>query len=55
LAYQYPWWKEPEYLWESEELWPKEEIGEVPQDDPEVRIEVQAHSIKIKKPDVKLD
>jgi len=40
LTDQYRWWKGPEFLWESEENWPQAEIGEVSQDDPEVRDEV---------------
>lgn len=52
---QYRWWKGPEYLWESEENWPEAEIGEVLQNDPEVRNEVQAHSIKTENPDAGLD
>ena len=51
LIDQHRWWKGPEYLWESEENWPEAEIGEVSQNDPEVRDEVQAHSIKIENPD----
>ena len=52
---QYRWWRGPEYLWKSEENWSEAEIGEVSQDDPEVRNEAQVHSIKIEKPDVDLD
>ena len=47
LIDQYRWLKGPEYLWESEENWPEAEIGEVSQNGPEVRDEVQVHSIKI--------
>ena len=55
LIDQHCWWKGPEYLWESEENWPEAEIGEVSQNDPEVRDEVQAHSIKIENPDSGFD
>lgn len=55
LIDQYRWWKGPEYLWESEENWPEAEIGEVLQNDPEVRNEVQVHSIKTENPDAGLD
>ena len=48
------WWKGPEYLWESQENWPEAEIGEVSQNDPEVRDEVQVHSIKIETPEAGL-
>ena len=44
---QYRWWKGPEYLWESEENWPEAESDEVSQNNPEVRDEVQVHSVKI--------
>ena len=54
LIDQYCWWKRPEYLWKSEENWPQAEIGVVWQDDPEVRDEVQVHSIKTEKPDIGL-
>ena len=52
---QHRWWKGPEYLWESEENWPEAEIGEVSQDDPEVRDEVQVRSINIENPDAGFD
>ncbi|PFX14897.1 hypothetical protein AWC38_SpisGene20907 [Stylophora pistillata] len=55
LIDQYRWWKGPEYLWESEKNWPEAEIGEVLQNDPEVRNEVQVHSIKTESPDAGLD
>lgn len=55
LTDQYHWWKGPEYLWESKENCPETEIEEVSQDDPEVRDELQAHSIMIEKPDAGLD
>jgi len=55
LIDQYRWWMGPEYLWKSEDNWPEARIGEVSQDDPEVRNEAQAHSIKIEKLDVDLD
>ena len=55
LIDQYRWWKGPEYLWESEENWPEAEIGEVSQTDPEVRDEVQVHSIKIETPEAGLN
>ena len=51
LIDQHRWWKGPDYLWESEENWPEAEIGEVLQNDPEVRDEVQVHSIKIENPE----
>ena len=47
LIDQHRWWKGPEYLWESEENWPEAEIGEVSQNDPEVRDELQVHSMEI--------
>ena len=43
---EYRWWKGPEYLWKSEENSPNAEIGEVSQDDPEFRNEVEAHLMK---------
>ena len=54
LIDQYRWWKGPRYLWESEENWPEAEIGEVSQNNPEVRDEVQVHSIKIETPEAGL-
>ncbi|KAL9975992.1 hypothetical protein ACROYT_G013221 [Oculina patagonica] len=50
LSSQHRWWKGPEYLWQSENNWPKTEIGEVPHDDPEVRNEAQIHSIRTVNP-----
>ena len=47
LSEQLRWWKGPEYLSQLEENWPKAEIGEVPQDDPEVRDEAQVYSSRI--------
>ena len=54
LINQYRWWKGTEYLWESEENWPEAEIDEVSQNNPEVRDEVQVHSIKIETPEAGL-
>ena len=51
LTDQYRWWKGQEYLWESEENWPEAEIGEASKNDPEIRDEVQVHSIKIENSD----
>ena len=54
LIDQLHWWRGPEYLWDSEENWPEAEIGKVSENDPEVRDEVQVHSIKIETPDAGL-
>ncbi|KAL9961074.1 hypothetical protein ACROYT_G029955 [Oculina patagonica] len=54
LSSQHRWWKGPEYLWQSENNWPKTEIGEVPHDDPEVRNEAQIHSIRTVNPHVRV-
>ena len=54
LIDQHHCWRGPEYLWDSEENWPEAEIGKVSENDPEVRDEVQVHSIKIETPDAGL-
>ena len=46
LSTQHTWWKGPEYLWQPETNWPNcPENEEISEDDPEVRIQVNAQQI----------
>ena len=47
LSTQHRWWRGPEFLWQSEECWPDAKVGDIPDDDPEIRMEVRIHQINV--------
>ena len=46
LSQQHRWWKGPEFLWQTEDSWPISIVGNVPDDDPEVRECLNIHQVE---------
>ena len=48
LSQQHRWWRGPEFLWQSEDTWPVTTVDSVPDDDPEVRGDINIHQVSVK-------
>ena len=45
---QCPWWRGPDFPWETEDCWPSVKYEEVPDSDPEVQASANDHAVSLR-------